>query len=290
MTLNLQYFASYPQDADVGRRVLQDLVNEVPRPDIICVQEGLAGRQVLTEVGYRRIIGSDEEVPDSTGKPRVLAQSIGDMVYWHQATLKNISESDARKLLINELYIRDDCVDWEVQECGILQTSSDLELDGRDTDRISGHLAIRTAAWARLRAKNAHDDDPKVWVLNTHLTGGRFEDQFYLQQLTKERYEQSVKIMNFFESRAKEGDTGIMVGDFNATTNYSPGGPMHGYFASGIVTSTGVQYDTSALGIEESMLEEHFKQYMVSPFRAIDEKQWRFCYTQDGVQNRLDGN
>ena len=190
---------------------------------IICVQEGLAGREALAEVGYRRIIGSDDEVTDSTGRKCVLSQSIGDMVYGHQQTLKALPESEHNKLLINELYIRAAGTQWDVVESGIEQTSSDLELTGgKGTDRVSGHLAIRTVAWVHLKAKGAAPEVPAVWILNTHLSGGRFEDQFYLQQLAQERYDQTGRVIDLFNRRAGKDDFGIMVGDFNATTDYSP--------------------------------------------------------------------
>merc|ERR1712039_491479 len=151
--------------------------------------------------------------------------------------------------------------------------------------RATGRLAIRSMVWVKLRREGAQGlEGPCVYVMCTHITGGRFEDQFFVQQLSDERYHQPEKIMSFFNDRPEPSsdDVGILLGDFNSTQEYQAGGPMSGYFKSAIATSEGVKSDAASKGIEGA-LEDHFKAYMVSPFAAIKDSGWTFAYDQDMV-------
>ncbi|CAE7342698.1 HIR3 [Symbiodinium natans] len=58
MTLNLQYLASFPQDPTLARRRLVEITSAAPRPDVICVQEGLEGIDLFGQVGYSKLISS----------------------------------------------------------------------------------------------------------------------------------------------------------------------------------------------------------------------------------------
>jgi endonuclease/exonuclease/phosphatase family metal-dependent hydrolase len=167
-------------------------------------------------------------------------------------------------------------------EHGAKQVSSDVQLTGT-AGRPQGKLAIRSMAWLKLKKNNAKHS---VYVICTHLSGGRFEDQYFAQQLSNERRLQTERALDFFKMRqgANCNDVGILVGDFNATTEYTEDGPMHGYFKSAIASSAGVHADASAAGLKhDHEVEALFKDYMVSPFSAIKERGWNVAYSQSQV-------
>eukprot|EP00931_Biecheleriopsis_adriatica_P042608 TRINITY_DN2428_c0_g1_i2.p1 TRINITY_DN2428_c0_g1~~TRINITY_DN2428_c0_g1_i2.p1 ORF type:complete len:406 (-),score=64.98 TRINITY_DN2428_c0_g1_i2:111-1328(-) len=269
MTLNLQYFASYPKDEEAARKRLLEVTKGC---DIICVQEGLKTKDVLSELGFRRWVCAGQEG---------VAQSVKEMVYGDEPTLRSCDESLHSQLLCNQIYTREDS-SWKVQDSGTIQISSDLQLVGGG-GRAQGKLAIRSMVWVKVRWKGL--SGPSAYVMCTHFSGGRFEDQYFVQQLADERFDQATRVLSFFENRPNPlaDDVGILLGDFNATTEYTVCGPMHGYFKAGIVNSAGVQADASAAALGEEQLAEHFKKYMTSPFTAIEKKGWKFAYTQEQV-------
>jgi len=240
-------------------------------PDIICVQEGLATRDVLGPVGFDLCVCAGAQN---------LAQSVNDMVYGDAPTLKNCEQAIHDQLLCNQIYVRKGSP-WQVVDKGAIPISSELYLDGGG-GRATGKLAIRSMVWVKIRRIGS--EGPYVYVMCTHLTGGRFEDQFFVQKLCDERYDQPTRIIKFFQDRsdAKDNDVGIILGDFNATEEYTASGPMSGYFKASIANSAGVQADAEAKGIS-SNLEESFKAYMVSPFEAIKKQGWKFAYNQEQV-------
>lgn len=269
MTLNMQYYASYPKDEEVARARLAAVTEGT---DIICVQEGIAGRNVLDPVGYELCV--------CAGQSKI-AQSVDDMVYGDASTLKNCDGSVHDKLLCNQIYLRRGS-SWEVFESGAVQVSSNLRLSGGES-RAEGDLAIRSLVWVKLRKTGT--SGPVVYMMCTHTSGGRFEDQYFVQQLAEERFQQTERIMDFFNQRSdpREDDVGILLGDFNATTEYTEDGPMHSYFKSGILTSPGVQADAAAEGLDSKQLSERFKKYMISPFAAIQKHGWTLAYNQEQV-------
>jgi hypothetical protein len=179
--------------------------------------------------------------------------------------------------LCNQIYIRPDS-DWKVIDSGVMQISSELQLVGGG-GRAQGPLAVRSMAWTKL-AQMRRGDLPAVYVMCAHITGGRFEDQYFVQQLAEERFYQVERMCDtFFRTKRpspEDDDIGILVGDFNATTEYVPNGPMSGYFKAGIASSEGVKADAEASGKLD--LEEQFKKYMLSPFEAIKKHGWSLAY------------
>mmetsp|Transcript_105048 Transcript_105048/g.313822 ORF Transcript_105048/g.313822 Transcript_105048/m.313822 type:complete len:368 (-) Transcript_105048:134-1237(-) len=273
MTLNLQYFASYPKDEDAARKRLHEATSGPRPPDIICVQEGLASRDALGPVGFDLRVCAGQ---------LGLAQSVHDMVYGDPPTLLGCEEEVHSDLLCNQIYVRRDS-GWTMMDKGAMQISSDLCLAGGG-GRAEGKLAIRSMVWLKLQRKDS--PSAAVYVMCTHLTGGRFEDQFFVQELSQERFNQPDRIINFFNTRPDPSpdDIGILLGDFNATSEYIQNGPMSCYFKSAIAGSKGVQADAVATGVESTLLEDQFKTYMISPFEAIRDKHgWVFAYTQDQV-------
>merc|ERR1719160_2446141 len=106
MTLNLQYFASYPKGADgelKARNRLREVTSGQYAPDVICVQEGLASRDVLSPVGFDKVICAGEEG---------YAQSVYDMVYGDGPTLKMCDPSCHQQLLCNQIYMRKESPWW----------------------------------------------------------------------------------------------------------------------------------------------------------------------------------
>lgn len=269
MTLNLQYFASYPKDEEAARARLKEATVGC---DFVCVQEGLASKDVLTPVGFELSICAGKEG---------IAQPVHDMVYGDAPTLRGCDESVHNELLCNQIYRRQDSP-WIVLDSGAVQISTDLQLVGGG-GRAQGNLAKRSMVWVKTQWKSR--TGPVVYVMCAHFTGGRFEDQYFVQQLVDERFCQPTRIVNWFENRStpQDDDVGILLGDFNATTEYTAAGPMHGYFKAGIENSAGVQADATAASLKEAELCEHFKRYMISPFTAIQKKGWTFAYDQRQV-------
>jgi len=269
MTLNLQYFASYPGDPQKGTDKLREAVGGPNPPDVICVQEGLANRDVLRDIGF--------ELAVCTGQRR-LAQSVREMVYSDAAALNACPEESHDQLLCNQIYVRKGS-GWEVEDKGAERISTEVQLTGGG-NRVHGPLAIRSMAWVKL--KRTRTRGPSAFVMCTHITGGRFEDQYFVQQLAEERRRQPERCVNFFHNRrpgAHPDDVGILVGDFNATETYKADGPMSGYFKFGIAGSEGVRSDATSAGMDGlSAIEQIFKEYMVSPFRALKKCGWTFAY------------
>lgn len=279
MTLNLQYFSSYPDDEEQGRRKLEEATGGPHRPDVICVQEGLASKDVITPVGYRKVVCSAE-----AGK----AQSVREMVYGDPPTLKICKEAYHDELLCNQIYLRFDS-EWKVLDQGVLATTSDLQLAGGG-GRAEGKLAIRSMVWVKLQVK---PETQHVYVMCTHITGGRFEDQYFIQQLKQERINQLDRMLSWFEKDRpdkKLNDVGILLGDFNATMEYLSDGPMHGYFKASIGSSSGVKEDIERLGLpaDEIQTEDQFQMYMISPFDAISSHEWNMVYREE--EKRIAGD
>jgi endonuclease/exonuclease/phosphatase family metal-dependent hydrolase len=268
MTLNLQYYSSYPKDEAAAEQRLKEVLTEGSPPDVICVQEGLASKNILSPLGF--------ELKVCAGAQGI-AQSVYEMVYGDAPTLKACDESLHQELLCNQIYIRQGSL-WQLEDSGVLKISSDLDLHCDTGKRANGKLATRSMVWVKVRKGTL----PAVYVMCTHITGGRFEDQYFVQHLVEERYDQLQRIFAFFEKSRpspKADDIGILLGDFNATHTYVPGGPMSGYFKSAIVNSEGVQADAKEAKVSD--LEEQFKNYMLSPFKAIDKCGWNCAYGEE---------
>jgi len=277
MTLNLQYFSSYPDDEDAGRRKLEEATGGDYQPDVICVQEGLACKDVISPVGYTKVVCS---------AAKGFAQSVREMVYSDPPTLKICKEAYHDEFLCNQIYVRSNS-QWKVQDQGVLPTTSDLQLAGGG-GRAEGKLAIRSMVWVKLQVT---PQTQHVYVMCTHITGGRFEDQYFIQQLKQERFDQLDRMLSWFEGSRpdkKSDDVGILLGDFNATMEYLSDGPMHGYFKASIGSSAGVKEDIARLGYgdSEQHTEDQFQMYMISPFDAINSHDWKMVYREEREDDR----
>jgi len=274
MTLNLQYFGSYPENEQLARERLRKVTGGAYSPDVICVQEGLGTRDVLHAVGYERAVSSHQR--------RCHSQTVHDMVYGDAGTLKQCQPDVHDQHLCNQIYIRKGS-DWIVEHSGIEKVSGDTKLVGGE-GRAKGKLAVRSVVWVYVRhGAKPHSANP-VYVMCTHLSGGRFEDQYFVQDLAAERFNQANQIVGLYNDLRldRDGDC-ILVGDFNATTEYTINGPMHNYFKFAIQNSEGVKADVKRANVQEEQLVELFKQYMLAPFTAIQDAGWSFAYTQNDV-------
>mmetsp|Transcript_132101 Transcript_132101/g.240362 ORF Transcript_132101/g.240362 Transcript_132101/m.240362 type:complete len:947 (+) Transcript_132101:197-3037(+) len=286
MTMNLQYFASWPRDADAAWRELHT-VTSVPPPDVICIQEGLhGGPDVLFEVGYRRVLSS-----------ATCSQPLREMLYNDIGILKGVDEKAFDKLLVNELYIRDQAEpkgtaggsEWEAIDCGVERTSASIPLDhrpgyeGSEAHSTQWDLAQRSVVWVKLRHRTRRNG-PFVYVLNTQLTSGVLEDQFFLKPaLSSERRRQVQQCLEVFKSRSADGDLGILVGDFGAAPEDAPDGPRKEYFSSTVSTSAIMREEALQMGLPLDEVEQRFKAYHCSPFEALVENDWRLAYSQAQV-------
>lgn len=285
MTLNLQYFSSYPKDADKAEAKLKAALSASPAPDILCVQEGLASRNVISPA-----VGFKLEVCSAQSK---LAQSVLEMVYGDPPALAACDSSSHGEMLCNQIYFNPES-NWTVLDRGAIQISSDLDLSGGG-GRTQGTLAIRSMVWTKLSIDRTGlftaSKRPCVYVMCTHLTGGRFEDQYFMQSLAEERKHQIDKIVNWYNKHSDpETDTGIIVGDFNATSVYLDSGPMASYFKAAIRAAEGVQQDArwkkssnATQSMMERTVETQFKDYMCSPFAAVTSHEWQFAYDRYAV-------
>ena len=272
LTVNMQFFASFPKDPQVGKQKLQAAFGQTHLPDVICMQEGLTGMDVLEDLGYKLVICAGA---------KGVAQSVDQMMYHDKEALKLCREDQSHALLCNQVYIHSNS-EWEVKDCGVEQISSVLELAGAG-GRVQGTLAVRSMCWVKLA--KADSSRPAVFVMCTHLSGGRFEDQYFVQELARERYSQIQRCIEFFHTKQHRNvydDVGILVGDFNATEAYTVDGPMNAYFKSAIKKSQGVLLDATSYAVEtEEALEDKFKDYMVSPFEALKDYGWSLVYGEE---------
>mmetsp|Transcript_56407 Transcript_56407/g.175397 ORF Transcript_56407/g.175397 Transcript_56407/m.175397 type:complete len:861 (+) Transcript_56407:87-2669(+) len=269
LTLNLSHLAGLPQGEQLTAARLREIAAVSPSPDLVCVQEGLEGSDLLSQAGYTKLISS-----------AVKAQTVREMAYFDMDALQELPREARDKLLVNELYINSQGTQWEVADSGVEQTSSDIELTEGDMG-VSGPLAVRSLVWVRLRPRIS-PEGPFVFVLNTQLTGGQAEDQFFLGQLAGERRRQLQRIVEVFESRATEGDLGVIVGDFDAPGQEDAlGDALSSYFQASVVRSARVKADAAAAKIRgRRLLEKGFLEHKAAPFALLRERGWTLAYDQ----------
>jgi len=255
-TMNLRQYASVPRDWQAVHRELSRIF--VDPPDVVCLQEGLEGMDILSQVGYKRIASSV-----------LRAQALRDAVYGSAAELSTCSASSHGRLLVNELYIRAAGSAWEAIDSGAAQISSDLilEIEGNGERQGCGSwpLATRCVVWTKLRHCQ-RPAGPFVYVLNTQLSGGRVEDPHFLA-LAEERELQMQRLLELFDAHlgVAEGDLGILAGSLGAHPKDI--GPV-------LVT------DASKSGFHTDELRKRFQDYLASPFKVMAEHRWKLAYDQ----------
>mmetsp|Transcript_84453 Transcript_84453/g.149428 ORF Transcript_84453/g.149428 Transcript_84453/m.149428 type:complete len:888 (+) Transcript_84453:78-2741(+) len=266
VTMNLRRYAHFPRDLQVGSSTLYRLLGK-PLPDVICVQEGLEGIDVLAEAGYKRIASSV-----------LRAQALRDSAYGNAAELEAVSGALHGRLLVNELYMRMEGSSWEAIDSGAAQISSDLMLDlggddGLPSSGVSWPLATRSAVWTKLRHRE-RPAGPFAFVLNVQFSGNSMEDRFFAGPLAEERKLQAERLLDLFGSRigVSSDDLGLLVGDFAAAAPEDSGSlPLR------------VPSDTSSFGFAPDELLARYQAYLAGPFSVLQQHGWKMAYSQAKV-------
>ncbi|CAE8609345.1 unnamed protein product [Polarella glacialis] len=269
VTMNLRRYSAYPRNPEVGCRELVRIFGSgAHMPDVLCVQEGFEGTDVLAAVGYKRVSSSV-----------LRSQALQDSVYGHRAELEAVNSSAHGRLLVNELYVRTDSA-WEVIDSGASQISSDLMLDlgyldDHEDALPSGPapLATRSAVWAKLRHRRL-PAGPFVYVLNLQLTGGVVEDGFFAGSLAQERQLQMQRVLDLFTGRlgVRQSDLAILAGDFYASRPEDLGN-----------VDLRVPHDASTSAFAPHELYRSYGAYLASPFNVLLQRGWKFAYSQAQV-------
>mmetsp|Transcript_81805 Transcript_81805/g.227814 ORF Transcript_81805/g.227814 Transcript_81805/m.227814 type:complete len:867 (-) Transcript_81805:239-2839(-) len=278
MTLNLRNYSDFPRDASMGQQVLAQLTSVTPKPDVICVQDGLEGVDALSSVGYKRLCSS-ASLPAAAARSR-----LRDMVYGDADALARVAEAHHDRLLVNEIYVRAEGSSWEAADSGVGQISSDLtlmldagqDLGGLGVDCVPWPLAIRTAVWGKFR-RRGRLTGPFVYVLCTRLTGCEFEDQFFFGQLSGERRSQ-VEVATRLLSGLAVGadDLGILVADLaGAVPEDSPWEPL-GIRLAALMAAPGSQAkaDVAKERLQPGDVERLFRAYVTGPLVALGSRGW----------------
>lgn len=198
MTFNLQHLANFPKDPSIARRRLMELTSGRP-PDLIAIQEGLEGIDLLAQVGYSKLISS-----------AVKAVPLREALYGDEAALEALPAIAHESLMVNEFYLRSDeeCA-WQLEGTGVEQISSAVSL-GDDP------IVPRSVIWAKLCLKGT--EGPCVFVMNTQLSGSRIEDERFLSELADERSRQVARCADLASQHTTEDDLVLLVGDFGAVS------------------------------------------------------------------------
>ena len=273
MSINdIHFNAGFLTGPQKMKQSLEEIFDKTHLPDVICMQKGMDNMEELKNMGYQLVICAGTQG---------VAQSNDKMIYHNQETLDTCRRDQSHELLVNQVYIAE-ASPWKVDESGVTQISKTLKLAG-GCGRESRWLEVRSMCWVIL--KKPDSSTPAVCVMNTHLSGGRLEDQYFVQQLEQERYSQVERCIEFFlEKRCHKQSIalGVLVGDFNAPRTYTVDGRMSDYFKSAIRTSQGVWMDARPHNVEtEEALQDEFKRYIVSPFKALTDWHWRLPYQEE---------
>lgn len=272
--LSLRHVSAAPITGEASRQRLARLLSHGQHPDVLCVQEGIEGCKLLEEAGYTKVISS-----------AVKAQTVREMLYSNNEALQAIPTTSTEKLLVNELYTCGAESDWQVDETGVEQISSDMALSGSNT--AEGSLAARSVVWARLRPRTS-PEGPFVVVLNAQLTGGHLEDQFFLQDLAVERQRQVERILDLFDNRAQGGDLGLLFGvqAALAPTNTQVGylqDTLACYFDEHVLRSNKVQEDANTTKVRsaEDLRQRFFEYAHGGPSKTLATRDWQLLGQHD---------
>eukprot|EP00927_Polykrikos_kofoidii_P072428 TRINITY_DN68547_c0_g1_i1.p1 TRINITY_DN68547_c0_g1~~TRINITY_DN68547_c0_g1_i1.p1 ORF type:complete len:876 (+),score=189.72 TRINITY_DN68547_c0_g1_i1:315-2942(+) len=271
MTVSLRHYADFPRDENVGRQVLAQLATTSPKPDVICVQEGLDGVDPLGAAGYRRLVSSTSR-----------ARPLKDVVYGNVEALSMIPENRHDNLSVNEIYVRDGSP-WEVAYSGVAPISTDLFLEHTGGDSQDGEagceywpLAIRTVVWGKFVRRAQSGPHMRAFVFCSRLSGGGFEDQFFLKQIADERQQQVERILKVAAGQAGPGDLCVLVGDFGGALPEDATRELLGSSLDAVLAGPSAQAQVdqthNAMGFEE--MQRRFRTYAVAPLVALRTRGW----------------
>eukprot|EP00929_Paragymnodinium_shiwhaense_P013275 TRINITY_DN121137_c0_g1_i1.p1 TRINITY_DN121137_c0_g1~~TRINITY_DN121137_c0_g1_i1.p1 ORF type:complete len:859 (+),score=213.42 TRINITY_DN121137_c0_g1_i1:229-2805(+) len=233
LSVNMQSHSDCPRDTQTSSQVLSQLTGMAPRPDVVCVQDGLEGMDILSSAGYRRVASSTSQ-----------AKPLRDMVYGSEEALITVPEGHRDRFVVNELYVRADSSNWEVVDSGLQQISSELMLNHSESvpqagsgDRsglvaMSGGgygsrrywpLAPRSVVWSRLR-RRGRPVGPNAFVYCTRFSGGRADERLLQPaQLGEEGKRQADRTVGLFAGRARPhpADVGVVIADLGTSSSSS---------------------------------------------------------------------
>jgi hypothetical protein len=212
MTMNMHHFASWPKDPDAGYYELCRITEVSPPPDIICVQEGIVGRDVLSELGYQLLVSSES-----------CSQPLREALYQDANALRAARDAHHNRLVVNELYVRVESssnpLEWEVVDQGAARISSDEQTTASGSSKLP--LALRSVVWAKLRHRT-QSAGPSVFLVNTQLTGDIREQNLFSEYAVKwERRKQVERVLDFIQSQISGEDLGVFVGDLGVAVDES---------------------------------------------------------------------
>tara|TARA_B100001094_G_C18160845_1_gene789234 strand:+ start:540 stop:2195 length:1656 start_codon:yes stop_codon:yes gene_type:complete len=294
VTLNIEYFRSWYQqykNDDQNEKLniipnLNKLKQDLDNCDILCVQEDslkdnplklkteqdtLGLRNYFNQInfweyiGFNRIISSMDQ-DDKTGF------TIREQIYEHPPTVDTLRDRDNMSyhfdyILGNSIYINQNS-SWKF----VPQSHKFTRINSDEITTNYGPLCGRCVVSAKFQKNNE-----TVKILNTHFTGGRFEDESMKNDdMASERGLQLKKCLDEFE----DGIKNILVGDFNATAYYE--GPMEGYYNM-------LRENNDNLKGYEDLKKEVFKKYIMSPFIQLSNNtKGKIIYTKlDGPTSQF---
>lgn len=215
----------------VARNGLRRFVKDV---DVIAIQEGfvpaentrdlpnaaglISTEQIMSLLGFRKVVCSSSQdlLPEGS---HAAAASVRDMVYdspmWINAATcthplpKEVLEGK----LVNQIYARRGSK-WVPNGKNLIEvTSTHFQMSGgskTDVDCDGKDLAPRSVVSSELVCNKQI-----VRALSTHVSGGRFEDQYWHGGMRDERHQQLVKIGELVD-RQPAKIVSVLAGDYNA--------------------------------------------------------------------------
>lgn len=282
MSLNMEFYQQYnnAKDKPAYENYLQQHLVAV---DVLCVQEDLWEQSdafllpTKPFANFTRIVSSFEQ---QAAHDKLHFQNFKDnSVHYDEnftSTLGNSIYVKSELLLLNNNTSNDDYGGggWTVTGHKVVQISSDLVLPNGVV------LGCRCVVCATLECQGPHSNAKRkpVQILCTHLSGGRFEDQYMEDpQMAGERRRQMQHCLNQHDPDAHN----ILVGDFNASATKTAA--MDGYWKLLRQTEPTQQLSSS-----------DFYSYMMAPFTTLladdsnNEKNWSVLYeTLDGPTSRF---
>jgi len=254
ISLNMEFYQQYRNALD--KPAYEDYLQRHTRAaDVLCAQEDL-WRESDAFLQRNKPFGAFTRIVSSFEK-----QAAHDVL--RKNSFLNYDESFT-STLGNSIYVKSELLSkggWTVITRKVVQISSDLVLPNGVV------LEYRCVVCATLKLKHECQSDTVsnrikpvqvVQILCTHLSGGRFEDQYMEDpQLVGERRRQ---MQHCFDQHDPAADN-ILVGDFNASATKTAA--MDGYWQL-----LRQQFQTE-LSATHNLSSADFYAYMMAPFAAL---------------------
>ena len=276
MTFNAKHYSRYPaavcemsEDAGVAeeaqarlrkaREKIEEMTSAEPPPDVVCIQNGVAGAPMRMEwPRYRRLEAHLEGRAGGT---------VRDAVYGSAEELEGVGEESRDDLVVHEFLVREKGK-WQVMDSGVSLLSDDCALE-------AGRLAVRSCAWVKLQPRMG---GPSVYVLSTELTGGPLEDLHFLR-LGDQRGRQAERAAELLSAKLGDSaqDCGILVGGLGVGSPGDDAARLREH-ALRLRSHPQVQADARRLRLSPESVQERFEAYASRPFEVLRGKGWHFVY------------